>query len=231
MSLGQCCLTPDVLREKKLRTFSGPFDWSDVDGYHTVINIVKNRFENYFKKENIKECYFDYIRKVAVYRDIENNIVYPHIYINSDFEKTYKSAKKIYKRRINRFFDLIENNKNPKILLIYIERGDIKEKRNTTNEIILNDINELNKIYNKKCFDILYLKHDDSLKMNEYRHENHIYYINNTPIDKEKPFRGNRTYVANLISRKISLNNGFLGIRRFYRFIRKFKLFLIAYSL
>lgn len=227
MSLGQCCLTPNILREKNLRLFSGPFDWSQVEDYRSIINIVKNRFERYFLKENIKFLFLDKERNVSVYKDVENNIIYPHIDNYLGFENMYSIAKRTYKRRIARFFNFIKDNK--KILLLYIQSKDSKE--NITNEDILKDIEDLNKIYNKKCFDILYLKHEGSLKMNECRHEKHIYYVNNTPIDKEKPFRGNQIYVTNLISRKISLKKGFFGHREFYRFIRKFKLFLIAYSL
>lgn len=214
MSVGQGCITVEILRDNKLRRKAGPLDWTFADNYNATINVLKNKFRDYFNKEDIKSNGDITRSNTLVHFNIRNNIQHPHAFPlkeNFDFNEAYKTAYETYNRRIRYFLNFLSEKKS-KICLIYIERAydwEYKVTQSTqtkiTNEIIQQNIMELNDIYGKKCFDIIYIKHDSDLKMNEYKTDKRIIYVNNTCIDEKEPHKGNSPMLTKIIKDRVGL--------------------------
>ena len=58
MSIGQNCGAPEILKESKLRRFAGPLDWLVID-YNSVMIIIKNKFQDFFNKEDLEFICYD----------------------------------------------------------------------------------------------------------------------------------------------------------------------------
>lgn len=225
VSIGQGCATPEILRDSGLRLFSGPFDWTFVENYNITMDVIKNKFENYFNKEDLVFIGHYSRSGMDIYVNKYTNIKHAHSFPSSEivsFEDAYKTESNRYKRRINRLFDYI-NKKNSKICFVYIERAfDWEHKKedlklpqpDITNEMLEKDIKELNKIYSKDCFDIFYIKHDENKKLNEYKIINHICYMNNSCIDKDNPHKGNMDMLEKIISKQLKVKKASYFIKK-----------------
>ena len=216
ISIGQGCSTPEILRNISYRNFAGPLDWTFMDNYLDGINILKSRFENYFQKNDLEFLYYDNKTLTEIYLNKVNHIRHVHYFPSRnllDFDTAYQKVNALYERRIKRFLDFINTKKSPKILLLYIERAfddEYEENENAkivkvTNNILEKDIDELNKIYNKKCFDILYVKHDKCLKSNEFFFDKRILHINNFTTGDYKLCKGNYKLIEKILRKYIKI--------------------------
>ena len=202
IAIGQNCFAPRVLLVNKLRQFSGPLDWLEFFNYSSAIDTLKEKFRNFFDKENL--VYFGI--NTDSYTDVYKNkrkIKFIHDFpVNSkgvEFDELYTKSKEKYERRINRF---IEKVRNSKVLLLYVEWIRLyKNNTGITNKTLSADIKELNSIYNSN-FDILYIKHNPDLKTDEYKINKRICEINNIP---SKGYLGNIDMVNEILSERVAL--------------------------
>ena len=113
ISLGAPCQPAEQLRRHKLRTFSGPFDWTVLESVPCLIKAIDNRFENYFARENLSvrgvedHTYriFDELYQCMSVHD------FPLVDDPDKIFDAYPAFIEKMQRRIHRFFEKIEKNK------------------------------------------------------------------------------------------------------------------------
>ena len=172
ISVGAACFVPEVLKELKLRDFSGPFDWMFGSDILTRLDFVKNRFKDYFNFED-----FEYVgpnpdNGKAVYKNNRSGIVYNHDFPNGDFKDVFEPVAQKYARRINRTIFHLDNDK--KVLLVFSELGqscDVKK--------LIKSIDSINKKY-KADIDLLYINNNKHIELGDFikpkRISEHIIY-------------------------------------------------------
>lgn len=203
-SIGQNCLVPRILRKLNLRVFATPFDWALVHNYTISINLLKNKFENYYNKEDLTyicandefytDVYLNKRTKTYFIHDFKKNS-------QNDFDAGYKISKEKYERRKKRLLKKLEHG--AKVCLIFVEcQADADKNELISNDIIKNDIKELNTIYKQCNFDIFYVKHNESLNINEYTINDRICELNNIPTNDKL---GNINLVTKVLSQRIKL--------------------------
>jgi hypothetical protein len=179
--IGSNCETSHILRKHNLRENAYPFDWNCAS-LEMVYNVLNDNFQDFlndiFIGTEINRLYFgdndDYIisnEKIFPIICKKYNILFPHDYNKVDVISINKVKNK-YKRRIDRFINLIQSNKtiylvccnknfslnewqksvyyeyNPKILENYTCNNDlylnkIKEFFNDKSNITVISLNEL----------------------------------------------------------------------------------------
>ena len=151
---------PEVLKQLKLRDFSGPFDWMFGSDVITRLNFVKNEFKNYFNFDD-----FEYIGEnpdngKSIYKNNRSGIYYNHDFPKGDFKDVFEPVANKYKRRIQRVIDFLQKDKN--VLLVFFELNDTGDKQE-----IIKVINDINKKY-KAHIDFLYVNHNPDIKLGKY---------------------------------------------------------------
>lgn len=225
--IGQNCLVPEVLRENELIYFATPFDWVQIYGYDAAINILKNKFQNFFRKEDLEFMVVGDYDFSEVFYNKKTQIVDPHnfgINARKHFDEIYERINNKVQRRIARILKKISSCK--KICLVYIESADLADKNiEISNDIILKDIAELENIYHQK-FDVFYIKHNPNLGPNEYNVDNKICEINNSALESGRlEYRGNKPLVRHVISQRMALNfrifvKSVIKIKKFMKFLK-----------
>jgi hypothetical protein len=129
--LGYDCSTASALKELGLRKYSLPFDWVQTNSINIVscINDNFNGFHQNIKKikgvkgDRIMDRYGIQYPHDYPTIDISSNIyddkcVYTENIICSNYEDYKSNVLEKYKRRILRFYDLMNDRKRPIILLL-----------------------------------------------------------------------------------------------------------------
>lgn len=160
ISVGAACFVPDVLKELKLRDFSGPFDWMYGSDVVMRLSFIRNRFKNYFDFND-----FEYVgpnpdNGKSVYKNNRSGIVYNHDFPTGNFKDVFPDVKEKYNRRIRRVLKHL--NSDEKILLVYSELGKTGDK-----DKLIQVINEINSSYKAKI-DLLYINHNKSIELKKY---------------------------------------------------------------
>ena len=172
ISVGAACFVPDVLKELKLRDFSGPFDWMYGSDILTRLTFIKNRFKNYFDFSDFEYVGLNPDNGKAVYKNKRSGIVYNHDFPTGNFKDVFPDVKEKYSRRIRRVIEHLDSNE--KILLVYSELGNTGDK-----EKIVKLINEINTKYSASI-DLLYINHKNSIGLKKYikpkRISEHVFY-------------------------------------------------------
>ena len=101
VSLGWFCGTASSLSRLGLRSTSGPFDWYFSD-FASVIQVIHTHFSDFLLKENLM------LESDEVFTDKKYGFVYPHD-LQSDLEKEYDAIYEKYKRRSERFLEMIKS--------------------------------------------------------------------------------------------------------------------------
>lgn len=160
-----CCIN-SYIRNLKLNKYTFPFDWCITNPY-VILDCLNNGFESYKKfggniqnNINTKEI-SNMLSHESRVKDLNNNIInsyscfYPHhTHLNSI------ELSSIINRRINRFLDILNNNK--KILFIFcnehaIYRKDFRDKTKLYYEQ-LKEISHIFKVkYKLEHFKILFI--------------------------------------------------------------------------
>lgn len=209
ISIGQNCVTPEILNENSLRKFSSPLDWLQMCNYHSVIKLIQNRFLDIFNKEDLKYSNFDPNSNTDAYYNTRTNIYHIHDFPNEDadkFDALYAMNLLKYQRRSKRLLKKIKYCH--KICLVYIEYEPLSAGNGkVTNEVITQDIRNLNKEYGKNCFDIFYIKHNPNLQSDEYLMDGRICEINNSINASDKnSYRGNKSLASSIIRQRIQFS-------------------------
>lgn len=105
-SLGGKCISGLFLRYKKVRRYSGPFDWVITPHFKNVIDYLRNQGKNQLNKNNMYQLY----KGTFQYYDMAYDTLYVH-----DFDDMLPLSfqlghvKRKYQRRSKRFFKCIQN--------------------------------------------------------------------------------------------------------------------------
>lgn len=183
-SLGGNCSGASNLKQRGMRTFSLPFDWTYIKSEDAINNLAKcfqEGFKNFLLKENLQELTGDEYNHShtdkAQYKDIYTGYYYVnHFSKKIDNSNEYEIVKSKLDRRIKRMLKCIDNS--DKILFVLSTCFQIEK------EPLINLINVLKKLYPSKVFDIVSIafscEKDDvielpNLKMYRYKRENNLY--------------------------------------------------------
>ncbi len=151
ISLGWLCATAGSMAKYGLRSFSGPFDWYFSE-YSGVIQQIKTGFSDFLKRENL-DTRSDKPRR---FFDKKYGFEYVHDIV-TDLDKDYDEIYSKYKRRTDRFLNVIK-----KPTLFFRTVRDLTEKQYIIDNYILingilkeyNNLNEVIYLYSGKigCF-------------------------------------------------------------------------------
>jgi hypothetical protein len=158
-SLGSDCACALYLNKNNLRSTSGPFDWVSNMSFNNRVQLILNDFKDYLKLSDLKNITPNdrvHNTKYEVYINNKLECIFPHDFaIDIPFDKSYNEVLKKYQRRIDRFYNNI--NQKPKVLLIWFSLNSVLSNQDI---LVAND-----KLYNKfnKNIDLLIIEHNDDL--------------------------------------------------------------------
>lgn len=163
LPFGEACFTAFVMKRIKVRTQSGPFDWMYGATFEDRFNIILNKFENFFNKED-----FVYEKKDVAcdaYMNTRTHICFNHDFPHDvNFDEYFPVVKQKYQKRIERTLE--EIGKSKKVLLLYIDLPDTKRGLDNF-EKLPGMMTKLSEVYPNTEFDLLYIKHNSNLKQKE----------------------------------------------------------------
>ena len=139
ISLGHDCSVAYRLQQLKLRKVSLPFDWIRCNELKYITYCIGNKFqiihEDWSDTQGTSKC---------TIKNTDYNFVFPHDDIDDFIPK--------YKRRIERFYDILKNDKIKKIFIRLSKKDETKE---------LLELTQLLNIYTKNydIFTHVYDKH------------------------------------------------------------------------
>lgn len=156
VSLGNSCSIAHNLKLCKLRTEAYPFDWVRVTNLNNISELIENKFIDFLDIETFifKEFSdkFEVNNKLGSYIYKNNYCCFYHEFENRIDQEKILSFKEKYKKRIDRFLQLLNSNKN--IIFIREEFGKVS----------MNKINKfIEKLYNvnpKINFKIILITND-----------------------------------------------------------------------
>ncbi len=163
ISIGEACSCTETLRACGLQRFSYPFDWLFGNNFEGRINLLLNDMKNFINLNDLeKEGTRLQPMPCTIYKNIKNNIVFNHDFpLNAGLEESYPSVAAQYKRRINRMYS--EITQSEKVLFVYIETPNCKEKLNN-NKILLSLQEKLQTKFKNTQIDILYISNKNKHK-------------------------------------------------------------------
>lgn len=157
VSIGAVCSCTSTLRAANLQFFSYPLDWV---GGCTVLEraeLIASEFNGWFEKEDL-----NYIRtnpepyNKDVYTNKKTDMLFVHDFpANSSFDEYYPKVKGKYDRRINRLTKLLEGAKS--VLFVYIDVPYRKPEEETSNQMLKESIEVLEKRFPNTKINILYI--------------------------------------------------------------------------
>lgn len=162
ISLGPNCIPAFHLKNMKLRKEALPFDWmllNHMEGIDYINNLILTNFDNYLKdliyNEKNKVISKHYPKMVFFHHDLILNVSHT---ISKYDENNKDKLIDIFKRRANRFQDIIKMDK--KILFIYaLPLSSYKKSNNLELEMFWKSINFFMNIIGKK--ELLLLIYND----------------------------------------------------------------------
>lgn len=211
-SLGEDCAYASYMKLAHIRRVSGPFDWLTHASFEERFRLLTNNFSDFLNKDdfcflqkdpnmfNDESCDYYENRRTQFY-------FYHDFMINVPFEQSFNTVKEKYRRRIERFYNLIMKNKN--VLFIWFSHDT-----NTDNAVIKSLCNDFCDKMNK-VFDFLIIENDCVLgcPVKTIISENIIKYNLCTMKHGDNPTMGNVSEVLPLFKE--------VCLRKRYVFIRK----------
>ncbi len=120
--IGAFCATSYHLRRRNLQIEALPLDWIGVWKVEQAAEMIKTKFDGFFKKENLV---FQNVNGTHnAYMDEPNHVAFFHC-IDSDlpFEEGYAKAKAMFDRRIQRVCERMDKAKS--ILFVYANNEEV----------------------------------------------------------------------------------------------------------
>lgn len=160
MSMGPTCFVAEALINAHVRDFSGTFDW--MGGYDVVkkIQIVENKYKDYFNMEDFEYNGVNPDNGKMVYTNKRTGILYNHDFPAGKLKDVFPEVAEKYQRRIKRVLYHLNNDK--KFLLVFAEIGHSAD----INEIV-KAMEKLNKKFPAKI-DLLYINHNPNIKLGKH---------------------------------------------------------------
>jgi len=142
ISFGYDCSPATALKNLNLRTMALPFDWVETD-IRAILNCISEDFRNFHKQitlteggEQVRDFYgirfpHDYPSELGKTYKLQNASVAGLHRVCADYETHIDEVSEKYLRRIERFYDIINDRETP---IIALYRGSIN------NVLYLNDL-------------------------------------------------------------------------------------------
>ena len=128
LSVGNDCSSARALKDLNLRTWSGPFDWTE-SPFHALSSCLQNNFAMFHKKvhlddskRNVVDAYgikypHDYpIKLLPNFKRSTDGFIADRL-VDNDWEKYTDQAVEKYGRRIERFRNVMADKSKPIIVL------------------------------------------------------------------------------------------------------------------
>lgn len=149
VGFGSTCRVAQALKRNGLRYFSNPFDWQMSYDLNVVINLLKNKGENFysefFENKNYSKA------KTRGIQDKNTGMISMHdIPIDLPIEKIPNYFKEIYKPRFERLDNFLKKAENP--CIITCRNIDLKEIKIFVKEFL--KLYNFNSLYYINIFDI-----------------------------------------------------------------------------
>lgn len=155
ISLGRNCECAFQLQRTNLKKASYPFDWMFSHNFDVVQSLIKNKFKDFIKFENLKVT-----RKIQYVANLKlDGIVHNHDFPpNKPMSESFVGFEDKYNRRIKRFYQALDSGKP----IYFIRVGATKEQAKSFcrmikkefphlifNLIVLNDSPDFKKHWNE----------------------------------------------------------------------------------
>jgi len=149
ISLGHFCSPAAEFERIGCRKCSFPFDWLITPSIENVISLIENGFEDFLTAD-----YFYQLKQYpGYYRNVKLNIDFYHDFSPlKSFDSQIADVTQKYTRRINRFYQEIQN---PTLFCRYITKSDYHYIMENHNNILA-----VLKKYNREN-EIIYVANDD----------------------------------------------------------------------
>ena len=174
ISIGEACMCSSNLRKRGLQKFSYPLDWVFGATFAQRIGFVINKFHRYFEfKDLISLDRIDHDKYII--KNKYTALCHNHdFYINQgSWESQYDKVKAKYDRRISRLINMLESQHKQKVLIVYIEipRTADNQHEFIKDKQLTSYIDELERVYPNKKFNLLYIKHNEEYYPNKFKYE------------------------------------------------------------
>lgn len=118
-SLGDRCLTSQILIENDLRQWAGPYDWFGGGDLDFRLNLLLEHFVSFLERDNlvIDPDQVD-LRGMVKVEDKKLGVRFLHDFSLSNFDLSYISVFEKYSRRILRLYN---KSANSDVLMVYID--------------------------------------------------------------------------------------------------------------
>jgi Putative papain-like cysteine peptidase (DUF1796) len=160
VSLGSWCGVANEMKRHQLRRFSGPFDWITTPSLSVINRLLINRFEGFMEMENMKFVKYSKFlvdssteneevteRETYIIMDTKYNIASYHdfpVIPNQSWTADYPSYKEKLHRRINRFFEKINNSKLTLFIRYNASYSEVAELRSILSRLTKGKFHILN---------------------------------------------------------------------------------------
>jgi len=131
ISLGSDCSITYNYQKLGLKTYTYPFDWIKSNNFENILSTIKNNFEEWYDESNyicIKESEIhpyieedfqfnqkDNLKTIIIENKINKIKFYHDLTINNDIISIINK----YRRRINRFYETLNNNRSIYCCIIF----------------------------------------------------------------------------------------------------------------
>ncbi|MED3981909.1 DUF1796 family putative cysteine peptidase [Priestia megaterium] len=178
LGLGYWCDIANQLKRHNLRQFSSPFDWIWTPSLSDINKLLRNRFKDFMKVENMKFVNYgigtvdnkdnlvftDESPKTYILEDTKYNITSVHdfpVLPNQNWEASYPYVKEKFDRRINRFFEKINNSELILFVRYYANYSEVAELHSILSELtksqfhilVINPVEGIQRVQ-EKCWNI-----------------------------------------------------------------------------
>ena len=168
ISIGEVCYCSSSIRKFNLQKYSYPFDWVFGADLESRINIIKNKFSNFFELKDLEYKYSQDNLYVIHNNRTGINFIHDFLISKGPWKGQYNEVCAKYERRCDRVLDLLTSNQKKKILLVYIKHHTFDLKGDYTNQELENLMKDLEQIYPNKEFNILFLEHNENYKPDKF---------------------------------------------------------------
>ncbi len=185
-SMGNACRSTTALRRNKLQYLSLPFDWISCAGFRTRVELIINDFKGFMDKDDL--CFNP--KEISehgfiCYTNKKNGFLFPHDFPSHlTFEDGYKIVTKKYKRRCERFFEIIKKSDKVLFVLKQLAKDKVDEKD------VIWAMNKFNDKFGNGKIELLVLEDAPEAKDDEF---NYIYPCDNASILRYNAYDENNT--------------------------------------
>ena len=158
-SLGRDCACAMYMKQAKLRSTSGPFDWLTNASFETRFELILNDFADFINPDDVrflpKNPNVINDEKCDYYENVRNGFYYYHDFpVGVKFSESIPAVVDKYNRRIIRFIDNMRNKR--RILLIWFSHCT-----NTPDAVIIDLCNRVCDKFGKKI-DFMIIEHQEN---------------------------------------------------------------------